>query len=157
MTLAEDDSEESPTLGETLRALRQEEGMTVAELANLLSITGSAVREWESDNHYPIAKHYQDLISLFPPLASFKEGRGISKPVGQTFVQRKSETAPPAPVVSEDAFAIDSREVFRMMEEGTESANVNGARRIIRAKKESPMNSLTSLGKIAPQITTVMV
>jgi len=50
--------------GQSMLALRTSLGLTQAELAQRLGVSGRAVREWEAGSSYPKAPHLQHVITL---------------------------------------------------------------------------------------------
>lgn len=56
------------TIGQKIRALREQSGMTQKDLAKMLSISAQAISKWENGVNYPD-------ISVLPQIA---DGFGIS-------------------------------------------------------------------------------
>lgn len=86
------------TFGEFLRAVRESEGLSYDELAQLLDLTQGAVRAWEEDAVAPVRENYEKLLQVLPALASGPRpaSRDIPKPAG-----RGAESPAPAPEVPE--------------------------------------------------------
>ncbi len=75
--------------GQSMLALRTSLGLTQAELAERLRVSGRAVREWEAGSSYPKAPHLQHVITLavqqqaFPPGREAEEIRALWKAARQ--------------------------------------------------------------------------
>src|SRR5712691_10662310 len=75
--------------GQSMLALRTSLGLTQAELAQRLGVSGRAVREWEAGSSYPKAPHLQHVITLavqqqaFPPGQEAEEIRSLWKAARQ--------------------------------------------------------------------------
>src|SRR3989454_6821829 len=75
--------------GQSMLALRTSLGLTQAELAERLGVSGRAVREWEAGSSYPKAPHLQHVITLavqqqaFPPGREAEEIRALWKAARQ--------------------------------------------------------------------------
>lgn len=61
-------------LGKKIKLLRQEKGITQADLANALSVTRSAVALWETDNTDPDIKNIIALAKFFSVTTDFLFG-----------------------------------------------------------------------------------
>ncbi len=61
--------------GQSMLALRTSLGLTQAELAERLRVSGRAVREWEAGSSYPKAPHLQHVITLAVRASAFPPGR----------------------------------------------------------------------------------
>ena len=61
-------------LGKKIKLLRQEKGITQADLANALSVTRSAVALWETDNTDPDIKNIIALAKYFSVTTDFLFG-----------------------------------------------------------------------------------
>src|SRR5256714_11549556 len=61
--------------GQSMLALRTSLGLTQAELAERLRVSGRAVREWEAGSSYPKAQHLQHLMTLAVRASAFPPGR----------------------------------------------------------------------------------
>src|SRR5712691_642550 len=61
--------------GQSMLALRTSLGLTQAELAERLGVSGRAVREWEAGSSYPKAPHLQHVITLAVRASAFPAGR----------------------------------------------------------------------------------
>ncbi len=61
--------------GQSMLALRTSLGLTQAELAERLGVSGRAVREWEAGSSYPKARHLQQVITLAVRASGFPPGR----------------------------------------------------------------------------------
>lgn len=53
------------TIGERIRELRTENGMTTIDLANALGVTQSAITHWEVESNLPSTTNLQKLSDLF--------------------------------------------------------------------------------------------
>src|SRR6266699_1525000 len=61
--------------GQSMLALRTSLGLTQAELAERLRVSGRAVREWEAGGSYPKAEHLKQFIALAVTHQAFAAGR----------------------------------------------------------------------------------
>src|SRR6266568_8601803 len=61
--------------GQSMLTLRTSLGLTQAELAERLRVSGRAVREWEAGSSYPKAPHLQHVITLAVRASAFPPGR----------------------------------------------------------------------------------
>src|SRR3989440_10388751 len=61
--------------GQSMLALRTSLGLTQAELAERLRVSGRAVREWEAGSSYPKAEHLQHVMTLAVQASAFPPGR----------------------------------------------------------------------------------
>lgn len=81
------------TFGQALRACREAEGMSPADLAGLIGCSDARVKRWENDADRPIREFHDQLLELFPALATFEV----------TIQDRRRATAqtPPSPTPSQ--------------------------------------------------------
>src|SRR3989441_2926251 len=61
--------------GQSMLALRTSLGLTQAELAHRLGVSGRAVRQWEAGLSYPTAEHLQHVMTLAVRASAFSPGR----------------------------------------------------------------------------------
>src|SRR5437899_58028 len=61
--------------GQSMLALRTSLGLTQAELAHRLGVSGRAVRQWEAGLSYPKAEHLQQVMTLAVRASAFPPGR----------------------------------------------------------------------------------
>src|SRR5438105_6500751 len=110
--------------GQSTLALRTALGLTQAELAERLRVSGRAVREWEAGSSYPKAPHLQHVITLavqqqaFPPGREAEEIRALWKASHQkvlldeswlaTMLTQPSPPATPVPVEEAGGAAVGS-------------------------------------------------
>src|SRR6266550_2379735 len=59
----------------SMLALRTSLGLTQAELAHRLGVSGRAVRQWEAGLSYPKAEHLQHVMTLAVRASAFPPGR----------------------------------------------------------------------------------
>ena len=64
------------TIGEVIRKLREEAGISQARLARLLGVTHASVAQWESGRNHPRHKHIEKMAAIFgvPPAVFFADG-----------------------------------------------------------------------------------
>lgn len=100
-----------------LRHARTANGLSMAQLAELLDVTSGAVGFWESGEHAPILDHLKKLQDLFPALleAEPPRARDITKPVGRVGAIGASGVSlhlvpDPSPLPSEPPAALVSGE-----------------------------------------------
>lgn len=69
--------------GVGLRRIREENGVTQAELAELLGVTTPAVTQWEADDTSPVIPNLDKLFEVLPELKAGIEARAIRRPQSQ--------------------------------------------------------------------------
>src|SRR5256885_7731973 len=67
-------SERDYAFGQRILTLRTSIGLTQAELAQRLGVSGRAVRQWEAGLSYPKAHHLQHVITLAMQQQAFAAG-----------------------------------------------------------------------------------
>lgn len=95
---------ESNTFANSLRQARSAARLTRAELAEILSVSDSAIAQWETETNCPIQSHYDMLLSLFPQLheAPRPNTRVMTKPgrTDQSPIYARSDAADSPPMIS---------------------------------------------------------
>lgn len=100
------ESERWETFRAALFGLRTREGLSQAQLGELVGVSGQAVLAWEAGMAVPVAEHYRALLDLLPGLSNAPEPpvRNIPKPEGNRLVRRLGQVVSMAtPLLAESA------------------------------------------------------